>query len=370
MKRRHRGATWLFVAVLTMVAALVGATGAAAEGGGRNQFPSTSNMIRPGALLPDLVPDKGLLDDDHVIWRDPQTHQFLLAFSAGIENLGAGTMNAVGYRDPVARPLPNPNTMPAYQRAFHPDGSCDEVRIGTLTYHDIHHHGHLDGVMNYQLLDAPNGQQVKPNSRAAFCLADIAKAAPTFPGFPTAPAFNGCDPNAGTTYVNMGTSVGWEDIYDKQLFGQNFDVTDLMNQSQKQYFLQQTVDSAGIIAEQDDTNNTTGVSVTLGLGVRIRLADRDQGSRARSTRRSRSSTPATEREPRRANAAWPSDGRWFPRPRPAVAPHDAGVARRARRGSGRRDRATARAGPRARPRVAATVFVLESDANGRFDVHD
>ena len=123
--------------------------------------------------------------------------------------------------------------------------------------------------MNYQLLDAPNGSEVKPNSKVAFCLADIAKVAPTLTGFPTAPAFNGCDPNAGTTYVNMGTSVGWEDIYDKQLFGQNFDVTDLMNQTPPQpYFIKQTVDSAGIIFESNDGNNTTTSGpVMLGRGV-------------------------------------------------------------------------------------------------------
>src|SRR5256885_10131874 len=122
MKRLHRGATWLFTALLAVVAALVVATGAAGEGGGQNKSPCTSSTIRAGALLPDLVPDQQLLADDHVIWRDPQTHQLLLAFSAGIENLGAGTMNAVGYRDPVTRPLPNPNTMPAYHRLFHADG--------------------------------------------------------------------------------------------------------------------------------------------------------------------------------------------------------------------------------------------------------
>jgi hypothetical protein len=266
MKKRHRRPTWLFVAVLTVVAALVGATGAAGEAGGQNKFPCTSSTIRAGALLPELAPDQQLLADDHVVWRDPQTHQFLLAFSAGIKNLGAGTMNVVGYRASVARPLPNPNTMPAYQRLFHADGSCDELPIGTMTYHDLHHHWHLDGVMTYQLLDA-NLTLVKPNSKVAFCLADIAKVDPTLPGFPTAPAFNGCDPNAGTTYVNMGTSVGWEDIYDKQLVGQNFDITDLMNRPPAQYFIRQTVDAAGIISEQNDANNTTGVWVTLGLGV-------------------------------------------------------------------------------------------------------
>ena len=266
MKRRHRRATPLFAAVLTVVAALAAATTAAGEGGGQNRFPCTSTTIRAGALRPDLVPDQQLLANEQVVWRDPQTGQLLLAFSAGIKNLGAGTMNAVGYRPAVAGDLPNPNTMPAYQRLFHADGSCDELPIGTLTYHEVHHHWHLDGVMTYQLLDA-NGNLVKPNSKVAFCLADVTTADSTLPGFPTAPAYNGCDPNARSTYVNMGTSVGWEDIYDKMLFGQNFDVTDLMNRPQAQYFISQTVDAAGIVFEQNDANNTTGVWVTLGIGV-------------------------------------------------------------------------------------------------------
>src|ERR1044072_7822554 len=174
MERQKRGATWLFAILLAAVAALLAATSATSEGGGRNQFPCSSTTIRPGALLPDLVPDQQLLADDHVIWRDPQTGQFLLAFSAGIKNLGAGTMNAVGYRDSVAGNVPSPNTMPAYQRLFHTNGSCDEVQIGTLTYHAVHHHYHLDGVMNYELLDA-GGRSVKPNTKIAFCLADIVR---------------------------------------------------------------------------------------------------------------------------------------------------------------------------------------------------
>ena len=75
----------------------------------------------------------------------------------------------------------------------------------------------------------------------------------------------------------MGTSVGWEDIYDKMLFGQNFDVTDLMSRPQAQYFIQQTVDAARIVFKQNDANNTTGVWVTLGIGVPYRPAARDQG---------------------------------------------------------------------------------------------
>ena len=46
MKRRYRRATPLFAAVLAVVAALAGATTAAGEGGGQNQFPCTSTTIR------------------------------------------------------------------------------------------------------------------------------------------------------------------------------------------------------------------------------------------------------------------------------------------------------------------------------------
>ena len=258
---------WLVTAnLLTALVGLFSATVATAEGGGRNQFPCTSTTIRPGALLPDLVPDQELLADDHVVWLDPQTGQFLLAFSAGIKNLGAGPMNSVGYRESVAGNVPNPNTMLAYQRLFHSDGSCDEVEIGTLEYHDFHHHYHLDGVMKYELLDA-SFNAVKPNTKVAFCLADILKVAPDLPGYPKAPAYNGCDPNKQSTYVNMGISIGWEDVYDKMLVGQNFDVTDLMGQPQAWYYIQQTVDEEGILFEQNDANNITGTWVKLGVGV-------------------------------------------------------------------------------------------------------
>jgi len=267
MKRPHRVATRALAALLTVLAALVGARVAGSEGGGQNQFPCSSTTLRAGALLPELVPDQQLLADDHVIWRDPRTGQFQLAFSAGIANIGAGTLNVVGYRDRVAGSvLSDPNTMPAYQRIFHADGTCDELQVGTMEYHPLHHHWHLDGVMTYELLNAL-GEPVKPNTKVAFCLADIAVVDSSLPGFPTAPAYNGCDPKQSTTFVNTGTSVGWEDIYDKRLFGQNFDVTDLMNQAQAQYFIRQTVDEAGILFEQDNNNNTTGIWVTLGVGV-------------------------------------------------------------------------------------------------------
>ena len=48
-------------------------------------------------------------------------------------------------------------------------------------------------------------------------------------------------------------------------------MADLMNRPQAQYYIQQTVDDAGIIFEQNDGNNTTRIPVTLGIGVPFRV---------------------------------------------------------------------------------------------------
>jgi hypothetical protein len=46
-----------------------------------------------------------------------------------------------------------------------------------------------------------------------------------------------------------------------------------MNQPQAQYFIRQTVDAAGILLEQDYSNNTTEIEVTLGVGVPYSTGD-------------------------------------------------------------------------------------------------
>ena len=62
MKTKQRLAAWMSIATLgTVIVGLFGATVATGEGGGRNRFPCTSTTIRPGALLPELVPDQQLL---------------------------------------------------------------------------------------------------------------------------------------------------------------------------------------------------------------------------------------------------------------------------------------------------------------------
>jgi hypothetical protein len=257
----------LSAALLTLVAALLAAGAAAAAPGGAT-FPCGSpvpptTLNLNGALQPNLVPNPQLLANSIEIWHDPQTGQYLLAFSAGIENNGAGVLNIVGHRDPVGQPLPDPNEMPAYQRISYQDGSCVEVGpIGTLIYDSNHHHWHLEGMEEYTLT-GPDGSTV--SHKQAFCLADVTKVE-HLGATPVNPVYNGCDPNQGATFVGMGISVGWEDIYSNQLFGQNFDVTTQMGEPQAQYCIQQNVTAAGV-TQLGTGPKTATHCVTLGLGV-------------------------------------------------------------------------------------------------------
>src|SRR4030095_13648870 len=146
----------------------------------QNNFPCTSTTLRAGAVLPELVPDQELLLDDHIVRRDPQTGQILLPLSPAIRSLGAGKLTVVGDRDSVAGSIPTPNEMPAYQRVFHADGSCDELPVGTMTYHAEHHHWHLAGGTTCELLNAKLKRD-KPNAKVAFCMADVAVVDATLP---------------------------------------------------------------------------------------------------------------------------------------------------------------------------------------------
>ena len=69
----------------------------------------------------------------------------------------------------------------------------------------------------------------------------------------------------------MGISVGWEDIYDKTLIGQAFDVTDLMQLSPKDYILESTTNPDGILIEANPTPVSASVTVRIGAGVPVRV---------------------------------------------------------------------------------------------------
>jgi hypothetical protein len=73
-------------------------------------------------------------------------------------------------------------------------------------------------------------------------------------GSPANPAYPECDP------VVQGISVGWVDIYDVTLPGQQVNIQSLAD---GRYLIKMYVDPFGNILESDDTNN----SITFGIQI-------------------------------------------------------------------------------------------------------
>ena len=219
-----------------------------------------------GQLLPDMRPVRETIMDNDLV-KDPNTGKILLRFAGGIGNYGPGTIEVVGKRDTVDR---NNNVMPAFQRIYSANGTFTEVNVGELTYHPAHHHYHFVNAVSYSLIDPSNGNVVVSSAKQAFCLADVAVADSSVPNYPTAPVYNRCYNSQVAEFVRMGVSPGWEDVYGKDLVGQAFDVTDLMQKPAQAYVLKVTTNPDGVLV---DANNgepqSTSVQVMIGQGVEV-----------------------------------------------------------------------------------------------------
>jgi hypothetical protein len=222
-------------------------------------------------LLPTLTSEAAVLADADVVYN-PITARILLRFANGIGNRGTGPMHLIGYRDPNLAVDPDNNVMPAYQRIWRSDGSFHDEVVGTITYHDEHHHFHYDGASRFRLIELRGNREVTlaESSKVSFCLADVGVVDASLPGYPTAPRYNSCVHNASASSVVMGISVGWDDIYGKDLVGQAFDVTDLMALPVKQYILETTANPYGFLwATNRKRPDSARITILLGVGVPI-----------------------------------------------------------------------------------------------------
>jgi hypothetical protein len=222
-------------------------------------------------LLPTLTSEAEVLADADVVYSPP-TGRILLRFANGIGNRGTGPLHLIGYRDPNAVIDPANNSMPAYQRIWRTDGSSHDEVVGTISYHDEHHHFHYDGAMRFRLIEVRGNREVvmAESSKVSFCLADVGVVDATLPGYPTAPRYNSCVHNASASSVVMGISVGWDDIYGKDLQGQAFDVTDLMALPIKEYILETTSNPYGFLWEAYRKRPSSArITILLGVGVPV-----------------------------------------------------------------------------------------------------
>jgi Lysyl oxidase len=189
---------------------------------------------------------------DLIVWRNYLTDamlqgssQKLLRFSNAVPNIGVGTLELYGTVQPDG-------TTYAYQRVFNDNGSFSDYLAGTFSFagHEDHNHWHFDDFADYNLrsVTADNGVGaiVATSQKVTFCLMDVTR----YSG--SGPSRYGCN--------NQGISVGWADVYDRDLSGQWIDVTSAPNGT---YWLESVVDPSDRLRELDNVNNAERIKISI-----------------------------------------------------------------------------------------------------------
>jgi hypothetical protein len=202
-------------------------------------------------LLPDIiVRDTDLYDYDVVTDGD----RVLLRFATGTPNIGEGPLHVVG-----VFPANPDGSQDVDQRIFQEGGGFRDRSAGQFDFHSGHEHVHLEGWAIYKLRerlpDGSAGDVIAESQKTSFCLVDLGKYEVDLLGAPSEPVYRSC----GETF--QGISVGWVDIYGKQLIGQNIDIKGL---PYGEYWLEVTADPDDKILELDEGNNVTSILVEIG----------------------------------------------------------------------------------------------------------
>lgn len=205
-------------------------------------------------LLPDLTVRADELYDNLIVTNIIPGRRHI-RLSTGTPNSGAGKLYLYGGAD-----LGN-GKQQVIQRVYRSDGTFWERDAGQFVYHPTHNHIHVEAWCQYRIREILPGDGVgdviAEGEKTSFCIIDLAVYDSSLPGFPAGGQFNSCN---STT---QGLSVGWMDIYSKNLDGQWIDITDVPN---GEYWLEAEVDPEGNFLESDESNNANRIKVTIGSG--------------------------------------------------------------------------------------------------------
>ena len=180
-------------------------------------------------------------------------NQVQYRFNVAIPNVGAGALEL--------REETHPNLVQdVYQRIFDDAG-------GGVTEHDVGSfpnalpelgHLYLQGLAQYNLREVVEGGGVGPlvttYDKTSFGVIDSVAFNTSLPGAPPTRVYS--NPN----HELLGISIGWADVYSRNLRGQRIDITGIPS---GQYWLEVVVDPYNRIQETDNTNNTTRILVNL-----------------------------------------------------------------------------------------------------------
>jgi hypothetical protein len=228
-----------------------------APAAGADQNPCVQAAWR-GLRCPDLV-----MSRPADVALDTVYGRKVLRSGSSINSVGAGPAELDGTRYA-------PFLMHARQRIFLQSGGSILVATpATLRFKLIPGQGgywKLRDAATMQLwaLSAAGRQTrlVRVSPKLHYCLRDLKLTHPQLPGAPQAFVHPGCNQDPSITHVNLGTSVGWSDVYPASYYEQWIDVTGLRGR----FALVHVADPENVIYESNETNNAARVIVDLPSG--------------------------------------------------------------------------------------------------------
>jgi hypothetical protein len=226
---------------------------------------SGTTRLAPSELMPDLV----TMPFNAISIRH-EGGRIVLRFGNTIGNQGLGVLELRPRRRDCDGDGDFSNDRLAIQRIYEDtdaSGAFERdtdligrtVQVGCMVFHPAHDHWHLQGFARYELRSVATDEVMAASPKVSFCVRDSLPAFPDLPGFSHFPYYGACSRNAVT-----GMSVGWADLYDASLPGQDLDVAGLPN---GRYCLTSVADPRDRIDEADETNNARSLLLRLRDGT-------------------------------------------------------------------------------------------------------
>jgi hypothetical protein len=209
----------------------------------------------PNLLLPDLV----TLAPENLYIEVNGAGDRLIRFDTSVINVGDGPLDMLGTYDATA------NAVRAIQRIQTLTGDVVEQFVGSFVFHQGHNHWHFEDFTVFELwsyrLDGSLDELLATTGKLTFCVIDSEPIDPPLADAPAVPAFGGCGREV------QGISVGWADVYDSTIPGQQLDITDVPD---GRYAVRSTTDPDNLLMETDETNNSVAVYIEIsGLHVEV-----------------------------------------------------------------------------------------------------
>ncbi len=238
---------------------------------------STTPSASESAPDPRLLPNMRSLQPRNISIK-PSASGLSLRFDGTLANVGVGPLEVVPDKE---RPCP-PGQRHASQRIYQDtnangsfDAGVDRPRTrrpaGCLLFHPTHTHWHLDASARYALTAADGDAVVAEEDKVSFCLRDNERV----PGV-QAPARDGDGYGKCARDRIQGISVGWADVYDASLPGQELELPRGMPDGV--YCLRIDADPLDLLLESVEGDNGVVRAITI-TGRRVGPATPESCSR-------------------------------------------------------------------------------------------